>query len=131
MNFLQISTSFISNPSKTQTQRENVPGGTPFEWMMNSSYISNMLNYLTDRELPDHVIQYIRERNLDEETGCIQQLICKSSPFIWGMQRALSFKPEEQSIGREALFAYFPNMEEVEEYADKCEGKYPYCFFIQ
>lgn len=68
---------------------------------------------------------------MDEETGCIQQLICKSSPFIWGMQRALSFKANEQSKGRNALFAYFPNMEEVETYADECEKKYPYCFFIQ
>lgn len=112
-------------------QRDNIPSGSPYEWMMNSSYVSKLFHHLTDHELPNHVIQYIRERNLDEETGCLQQLICKSSPFIWGMQRALNFKPNEQSKGREALFAYFPKIEEVEEYADECEGKYPYCFFIQ
>lgn len=99
--------------------------------MMNSSYVTNLHDYLTNHELPNHVIQYIRERNLDEETGCLQQLMCKSSPFIWGMQRALTFKPEEQSRGKEALFAYFPTMGEVEDHADKCEEKYPYCFFLQ
>lgn len=127
----QISTSFSPNAPPMQIQRENIPKGNPFEWMMNSSFISNsLLKYLTDHELPNYVIQYIRERNLDEETGCLQQLICKSSPFIWGMQKALTYKPKEQSRGRDALFAYFPVMREVEEYADKCEGKYPYCFFL-
>lgn len=95
--------------------------------MMNSSYVSDLMTYITDRELPDEVIRYIRERNLDEDTGCLQQLICKSSPFVWGMQKALTGK---QSRGRNVFFAYFPDLKEVEEYADKCERKYPYCFFL-
>lgn len=84
----------------------------------------------TDRDLPDKVINYVKERSLDEDTGCVQLLICKGAPLVWGMQRALKYKPEEQLRGKTALFGYFPSVEEVAEYADECENKHPYCFFL-
>lgn len=97
---------------------------------MNSNQVKNLLDYATDTDLPERVIEYVKERSLDEDSGCIQQLICKGAPLVWGMQKALKLKPDEQMKGKGALFGYFPKLEEVEEHADKCEKKYPYCFFL-
>lgn len=107
-----------------------VKEGTPFDWMMDNSEVKNLFEHITDKNLPEYVIQHVKERSLDEETGCVQLLICKTSPFVWGMQKALKYRGEEGAKGRSAFFSSFPSLEEIANYADECDKKYPYCFYL-
>lgn len=98
--------------------------------MMNNTEVTDLIQHVTDKDLPERVIQYVKERSLDEETGCIQLLICKGSPFVWGMQKLLIRKKEDNIKGRSAFYYYFPDLEEISNYADECDKKYPYCFYL-
>lgn len=46
-----------------------------------------------DKNLPQRVIDVVD--TLEEKTGdadCLKLLVCKSAPFVWGMQRAINEK---------------------------------------
>ncbi|KAJ8945411.1 hypothetical protein NQ314_009249 [Rhamnusium bicolor] len=95
--------------------------------------MSTVVDYISsakDHKLPEMVIEYIKERSLDEDTGCIQLLICKSSPFIRNMQKSINDRSSNSTKGYKALFAYLPTVEEVSENGDSCEIKYPYCSIL-
>lgn len=92
---------------------------------MNNKKLTELIDYAKDESLPDHIIENIKEHSLDEETDCIQLLICKTKPFIWGMQKAII----DGIIGKAklGLFSNLPSMHEVTEHGDSCEKKHPYC----
>lgn len=99
----------------------------PFDWLINNERLSDAIKISKESDLPDKINEYIKERSLDEESGCIQLLICKISPFIWAMQRTLNTKDEFKMKGEPALSQFMPNLEEVADNSDECEEKYPYC----
>lgn len=82
-----------------------------------------------DPALPEKIIEFLRERTADEETGCVQLLICKTAPFLWGMQEALNEKMAkgDQISGAGGMFKHLPSKKEVEDYGDICETKFPAC----
>lgn len=93
----------------------------------------DLLAYAKDRDLPMQIINYIKERSLDEETDCLQLLICKSSPFIWGMQRSLMPKKDQpkekrKRKGVEVMLEFMPSFEEVAQNSEQCDRKHPFCF---
>lgn len=92
---------------------------------MNNNYISDILLDAKNETLPDHIIEYIKERSVDEETDCIQLLICKTKPFIWGMQKAVT--DGIAAKGAIGLFSHLPSINEVADYGDSCEKQHPYC----
>lgn len=94
---------------------------------MTDAKLEDLIKMSKEENLPDHINEYIKERTSDEDTGCIQLLICKSAPFIKGMQTALKSKEEAKKKGKGALFEFIPKLEEVERYSDECEQKYPDC----
>ncbi|CAH0561028.1 unnamed protein product [Brassicogethes aeneus] len=118
----------LTSPSEL-TQARYSPG-TPFDWLLGNSRVANLLTYTNDKNLPNQVIEYLKENSLDEETGCLQLLVCKGSPFIWNMQKALKNSGNETvPKGPKAMFAHLPSIEEVADYGDRCERRHPYCKF--
>jgi hypothetical protein len=107
------------------TEARGTRGGSPLDWMMSSPQVIRMFSHIKDKNLPDHIIMYIKERALDEDTDCVQLLVCKGAPFIWGMQKVLDNSTVK---GAKSLYAHLPSLDEVVEHADLCDKKHPYCF---
>lgn len=75
-------------------------------WILNQSktnaYLSQQIELMLDRNLPDRIVQLVDDGNgaaaaaapalSRQRTDCIKQLLCKTAPFIWSMQRAVSAK---------------------------------------
>lgn len=97
--------------------------------------LRDLLSTAQDHFLTDKVISTIQERYTDDETGCVQLLVCKSSPFVWGMQRAVRalLNNEEDTKGRnrltpiQTMYRDMPSVDEVAENGDKCEDRFPAC----
>lgn len=107
-------------------QEKVLPKGTLYDWMMNNSHVTSLIGKIKDRELPEHIINHIKEQSLDEESDCVQLLVCKITPFLWGMQESLDQK--EIGKGVNSFYANLPSLEEVTLYGDACDGKHPFCF---
>lgn len=131
--FRQISTSLgkATPPSALtdETARE-IKEGDPFKWLSNNTHIGDILHHVQNKNLSEYVIEFIKEHSLDEETDCLQLLICKLSPFVTTMQESLRKKADVKENGNGLLFKYLPSLEDVREVGDKCEVKHPYCKLI-
>ncbi|KAJ3657921.1 hypothetical protein Zmor_009697 [Zophobas morio] len=124
----QLISSSLSRPRVSQiTEGRTLRDGTPLDWMMSSPEVMRMFQHIKDRDLPDHIIMYIKERALDEDSDCVQLLICKGAPFVWGMQRVLDGNSTTVK-GAKSLYAFLPTLEDVIDHADTCDRKHPYCF---
>lgn len=109
------------------THARTVKQGTPLDWLMSTTQVIQLFEDIKDRGLPQQVVMYIKERSLDEETGCVQLLVCKGAPFVWGMQKVLDRSTNETTKGFKSMYTYLPTLEEVIEHADACDRKHPYC----
>ncbi|XP_044749118.1 uncharacterized protein LOC123309884 [Coccinella septempunctata] len=106
---------------------KKLPNGSPLDWVIEKPEVKSKMSYMVNPELPNDIVEYIKERSLDENTDCIQLLICKSAPFIWGMQRSLT--GENSTVGGiSALFQHLPSTEEFLTNGERCEKQHPYCF---
>lgn len=90
-------------PSQYERQeRRAVSPGTPLDWLLEnkSTSFSKLLVDVRDANLPQRVIDLVG--TLEEKSGdadCLKLLVCKSAPFVAGMQRAISGKLEEGDDG--------------------------------
>lgn len=104
--------------------------GSPLDWITTnpSGQISELITAAKDPTLPERIVEYLQERTTDEETGCVQLLVCKSAPFLWGMQKAIGKNsPTSYATGTTGMYKYLPTLEEVANHGDDCEEKYPTC----
>jgi hypothetical protein len=100
-----------------------------------ASKLRDLLSTAQDHLLTDRVITTIQERYTDDETGCVQLLVCKSSPFVWGMQKAvralLNNEEDTQGWSRltpiQRMYSDMPSVQEVSENGDQCEDRFPAC----
>ncbi|XP_018335100.1 uncharacterized protein LOC108743998 [Agrilus planipennis] len=120
-----ISTS-LNKPSPPYLIHERkINENNMFEWISNKSGISDLLTYAKSENLVDGIIKHIRENSLDEDSGCLQLLFCKSSPFVEGMQKALNNVHTQKGV--KAFFEFLPNRTEIVRNGQWCEKKFPYC----
>ncbi|KAB0799105.1 hypothetical protein PPYR_06985 [Photinus pyralis] len=124
----QLISSTLSKPPPSQlTEARRVKDGTPYDWVLNNSNLAHILESAKGDDLPENVVGYIKDQALEEDTDCIQLLLCKASPLIWGMQRTVNSSHENVPKGKAALFANLPTLDEFADYGDTCEQKHPYC----
>ncbi|XP_018571604.1 uncharacterized protein LOC108911215 [Anoplophora glabripennis] len=116
----------LKQPSQLIHERK-VDTGSLFDWVISDTDIADLLDNAKDEKLSQNIIEYVKERSLDEDTGCIQLLICKSSPFILQMQKSIKERSSNSSLGYGALYKYLPALEEVSDNGDACEKSYHYC----
>ena len=81
--------------------------GTPLDWILDtrSSIFSDTLVGVRDTNLPQRLEDIVSSLERSKGDGaCIKMLLCKTAPFIRGMQRAVAapIKQREQSIGLNA-----------------------------
>lgn len=85
-----------------------------------------MFSHIKDKDLPEKIVLYVKEKS-SEETDCLQLLICKGAPFVWGMQKALDHGVNASVKGGYTLNTYLPSLEEVIDHGLRCEEKHPFC----
>lgn len=112
----------------TQKINENISSESPLDWVLENADIASLMTNITSRNLPQFVIEYVKQKSLDEESGCVQLLICKISPFIWGMQEAFDLTKNSLGLGKTALFRYLPARAEVLKQSEICDGEHLYCY---
>ncbi|XP_030747132.1 uncharacterized protein LOC115875767 [Sitophilus oryzae] len=127
--------SVSKSTSPNQEELRNAKNGDPFSWIMEKPEVRNIINEALNPKLPEEIIKYIKERSMDEETGCVQMLICKVSPIIRGMQKALNFtenylhKDQNATVQKFVFSEYFPKVDEMLKHSWECEDKYHFCFY--
>lgn len=142
-------------PNSRRTTETEQAMHNPFDWIVekqsSDNELSSQLDALQHRDLTERVVRSIDENDIRNETNtdCIKLLLCKSAPFVWGMQRAIATKiqdksadyvnREEESVsdaeGREgdtntginAFFKHLPDVEEFKNHGDACEAQYKFC----
>lgn len=117
-----------------------VSSGSPLDWILESKspVLADTINELRNSSLPQKLVELFA--SMEEKSGdadCIKLLLCKTSPLIWGMQRACndSFEPDEQidesdehsGKGLNSFFKYLPDMQEFSCHGDACESRYKEC----
>lgn len=145
-----------TGPEERYSPTEHQPrmladGGTPIDWFLQnpSKKMKSLLDEAIDSSLTDKITDMISNYERQEgETGCVKMLMCKSAPFIWGMQKSLKKRivgetdkeeDKKNTEGNEkaenrrvfdvdSLYAHFPNLAEFREHGAKCEELYStYC----
>ncbi|KAK7082745.1 hypothetical protein SK128_015014 [Halocaridina rubra] len=73
-------------------------GSHMFSWLFNNdrTKVENMLREAQDPSLPKHMIEKLVSKTGDS-TACVQLLICKMSPVIWGIQGKVKEYAQERS----------------------------------
>lgn len=134
-------------------QPRSVGDPTTISWFLQNSSgkMKRILKHATHRNLAEKLTEMIANYETREGQGsCLKMLVCKSSPFIWGMQRSIR-KHIEPNINSEDdknmdddekkqetdkqvedkpflntkhFFTYLPSIEEYQKYSEKCEQLY-------
>lgn len=124
--------------------------GTPLDWVLEnqSSPFQKMLSEVRDRNLPQRIEEMVgKMENTVGEADCLKLLVCKSAPFVWGMQRAINDRldngndetvddddnndannevnPNESRLY--TFFKYLPDLREFMINGKSCESKYTDC----
>ncbi|XP_061394687.1 uncharacterized protein LOC133330239 [Musca vetustissima] len=137
--------------SPTEHQPRMLSDGTPIDWFLQnpSKKMKSLLNDAIDTSLTDKITNMISSYEREEgQTSCVKMLMCKSAPFIWGMQKSIKKRitgdvdeDEKSAKGNDkkqeedrrlfdvdSMYRHFPSLEEFREHADKCEKLYSnYC----
>lgn len=73
----------------------------------------------------------------DGDSDCIKLLVCKTSPIIWGMQKACNDSIDQDGQtneidvnnrkGLNSFYKYLPDMQEFSSHGDACDSRYNGC----
>lgn len=136
------------SPNDHQPRSSQDP--TTIEWFLQNSSgkIKRILKQATQENLADKLTDMITQYAADQghQGACLKMLVCKSSPFIWGMQKSVKkyMDPKDKVLGDTKLnaeiteeddsenrlfnvnnfFTHLPSIEEYREYGEKCEKLY-------
>ncbi|KOB76014.1 Proctolin peptide [Operophtera brumata] len=80
--------------------------------------------------LPDSIEAMIREQGSAEETSCIRLLVCKITPFVNKMQKAVFGKEDQNGEpirGAAIMYRHLPSADEINDRHDICEKRHRDC----
>lgn len=125
----QIST-FLSGPHRPSKPYRSED---PLNYILNkrSSRLQDLIATAKNDSLPEIIEDVIEQQNTDEDISCVKLLICKITPFVSKMQKAV-FGPEEvtersDGAGAAVMWRHLPNEEELSARSDVCELKHRDC----
>lgn len=86
-----------------------------------------------DPDLPDQLISALQDS--PAHTECIQLLVCRSTPFLNGMQRSLAALLEDNASADawsslsplQRMYHYIPSRRDLMESATHCRRRIPSC----
>lgn len=131
--------------------------GWVLEQRKNSPFLSKHIDAMLDKNLPERLINIVDngdgrdDTSTDTSIDCVKQLLCKTAPFIWSMQKAVSsqmnnsgtettttddtFNDNAKSAETSAnddnhmnvFFKYLPTFDEFKNHGVTCEDQYRQC----
>lgn len=128
-------------------------------WLIDRSktneFLSKQFETMLDRDLPERLVNLVDSGDNDESPlngnrDCIKQLLCKTTPFIWSMQKAISAQMNSSDTEDDAendaprsttedsnapndgynvngYFKYLPSVDEFKNHGVTCEDQYKAC----
>lgn len=124
----------------------SVSDGTPIDWILNNpnENLGNLLKQIRDNKLPQYLIEMVEKIEGKQGDGdCVKLLLCKSAPFIWGMQKAiieridgvLADDADNEVILKKKdrmsqMFKHIPELDEFKIHGDACELRYSKCIIF-
>ena len=113
---------------------ESRSGAALLDWLMedNISQFSAIVQQAQQPSLPKTMIESLIDRT-GNQTACVQLLICKMSPVVWGAQSAVKQSFTSRSLGGslfDSFYEFLPSMRDFERYSDSCESQFPACPLI-
>lgn len=136
-------------PNRDDHDDDEIASASAFDWILDtqSPVLHGLLATVRDRRLPGRMIAAIGAMETRPgEAACIQLLLCKCSPFLWGMQRSIGERIDERANPDEPIdnggdvmadkspnrmdgfFRHLPAMEEFRRNGVECEQRYGECF---
>lgn len=134
------------NIEAPQHRSDATAADSPFDWILDhkSQIFSETLKSVRDRELPQRLVNIVAALEARPgEADCVKQLLCKSAPIVWGMQRSIGnridgvfdeesaedgLKTKERGRTRlDGFFRYLPEMAEFQRNGGECERLYREC----
>ncbi|VVC94422.1 unnamed protein product, partial [Leptidea sinapis] len=126
----QMIATILSGP-KRQTAHRNDDLQT---WILNknSRRLQDIIATAKNESLPEHIEQIIDD---NEDTSCIRLLICKITPFVNNMQKAVfrkdfndeNINDSKEKHGASLLYRHLPSEEEISSKGEICERRYKDC----
>ncbi|XP_050706242.1 uncharacterized protein LOC126991546 [Eriocheir sinensis] len=109
-------------------------------WFMRGdpTKVEAMLKEAQDPGLPRAIINKLA-RATGDDTACVQLLVCKMSPLVWGLQRSVavsqakarSTDPDVTRPGlMEVLYDALPPLNTFVTFSESCENQFPACPLI-
>lgn len=147
----------LSDDTEKEYEKAASIWGDTVGWIVEQSktnpYLTQQIESMLEKDLPERIIGLIDDGNDEESakknTDCIKQLLCKTAPFIWSMQKAISTKMNESDIETreaddsvtndekidsadndyrtKAFFKYLPSVDEFTHHGVTCENQYAEC----
>ncbi|XP_055690294.1 uncharacterized protein LOC129793859 [Lutzomyia longipalpis] len=127
-------------PKVSQGTDETPRSGSPLDWILTnpSPHLNKLMNDARDRNLPQRLVELVTGGQSSKwtEGECILRLLCKSSPFVWAMQRVIGDRIDgvdqqenETQNGSllETIMKNLPDAKEFDLHGDACEERYPNC----
>lgn len=123
----QIST-FLAGP-KRPNQQYRFEDTTQWILNKNSRKLQDIITAARNESLPDILEDIIKDQT-DEENSCIRLLVCKITPYVTKMQKAVFGKEkleEPTTRGADSMYRHLPATSEVDDRSAICERKYREC----
>nr|XP_027231518.1 uncharacterized protein LOC113823102 [Penaeus vannamei] len=111
-------------------------GASPLAWLLsgNPFQVDAMLREAQDPGLPRTIIEKL-QRATGEKTACVQLLVCKMSPVVWGIQRSVKEAVQPRHLDPDApergvfqmLYDSLPELDAFVNFSESCEHQFPSC----
>ncbi|XP_059611811.1 uncharacterized protein LOC132258497 [Phlebotomus argentipes] len=123
---------------KVSVTEESTRSGSPLDWILTNSspHLNRLMMDARHSNLPQRLVELVAAGQSGWTEGeCILRLLCKTSPFVWAMQRAIGDRidgPAEDNQTEnegilDTIMKHLPDGKEVDLHGDACEERYPNC----
>ncbi|GAB6031333.1 hypothetical protein CHUAL_009119 [Chamberlinius hualienensis] len=133
-----VSNHFFGGSNSIESRNIDSPGSLLL-YLFDTRRAENFMKTITNPNYPGNIIANLK-RQTGNDTVCIQQLICKMSPFWWGVNRSVrdllpvalgkSGSKMPSLSFKSLLMKYVPSMKEFTANSDDCDVKYPGCIVM-
>ncbi|XP_037071945.1 uncharacterized protein LOC119093149 [Pollicipes pollicipes] len=109
-------------------------GAAVLDWLMddNVAQFSEIVQRAQQPSLPKSMIESLIDRT-GNDTACVQLLICKMSPVVWGAQNAVKQSFTSRSLDGsmfDSFYEFLPSMNDFVRFSESCESQFPACPLI-
>lgn len=109
-----------SIPHSQPTQQGRSQSDYFYYGILKNKYKHNLNSTLEGSEIIEKVIDHVRENSLDEDSGCIQLLLCKAAHTLDKIQKTILLQKSTLNFSSESEHISIIS----------CKRKYPYCTLI-